>query len=384
MQSSTAVLALLALLVLGTGPVPSSLTPQPVEISTKEPRDGAQLVHADAQGRAVLLDLATLELRKFRNGRFTDPEALQESPLTGGVVRRAARSRDGDAWLLYAPPVLRYLKDGREIPLPRSNWSLESIGFHGDQPVLSARPILTGRERTVGFRASEAPPLIQTLSGDRWQPLLDREKSTGSQAPMARHLDSGMLFATDHRGNLWAAHHYRYRIYKLSPSGRLLETLEVAGGKLPEASITEDQRMAAVEEVLSQAKKEGLATQGMVTMAITSNPAINGIVEGRDGRLYLFLGHGASGLDTPVLDRYDPTRNVLERMPLRLDYQGFVSMAAAREGLLLAGYGTRTGVWILDWETLEASAWTPIAGGTLNGLPLVPPAPPQPPARPTQ
>ena len=361
------VIALLLLL----GSVSVGVVPDSVTVITEEPREGAQWVQADAQGRAVLLlDGVTLEERPFAEGAFRDPEPLTQAAMTHGVVRRAARSRDGSSWVFVAPPGLRYFRGSQEERLAQPDRHVLGIGFHDGQPVVSVSPFLTGRTRPPGFSPPEDLPLVLVYAGDEWETLLERRNLVDEDTEQAQ-LDSYLVFATDARRNLWAAHLYRYRVYQLSPSGKLRLTLEVDEGTPVPDEATDEEREAATEALREAAKAAGLSLEGATIIPTTQKPILDGIVAGLDGNIYLFAS-GVPG-DFPALDRYNPYTNTLERLPLRIDYRGSVSMAAAKDGLLLAGYTVPKGIWMIPWERLESASWKPVEGATADGLPLLPP-----------
>ena len=354
-----------AILFLGASSAPGAETLDVLEVAAEEARRGPQWVQADSQGRVTLLDGEGLTERSFRNGKFGDPNDLKETALVAGVVRSAARSRSGDGWLLYAPPGgLRYFRSDEEQRLPRPDWVVTSVGLHDDRPVLSVKPINPGRLRSPGFREPDTAPLILGLSGDEWETVLERRDLVDDEV----HLDSAMLFATDSKRNLWAAHRYRYRVYQLSPAGKLRFTLEVEGGKPALDQSTDKERAAAMEALKEQARASGMSLKDAVVTPVMQKPTINGLTVGRDGNIYLFLPQASEG--SPALDRYNPYTNTLERLSLRLDYRGGVRMAAAREGLIVAGYSVSTGIWMLPWERLEAAKWEPVEDATGDGLPL--------------
>jgi hypothetical protein len=347
-------------------PPAAGVTPLPVEVVADEPRSGPQWVAADAQGRAVLLDGESRTVRSFKNGVFTDAEALPGSALGHGVIRRAVRSRSGDGWLLFVPPDgLRTLQGDEVERLPPVGWVVNSIGLHGDRPVVSVRPTIPGRVRAPGAGA-ETAPLLLSFSGDGWDPFFERDDLPVD--PDGVDLDSAMLFATDSQRNLWAVHQYRYRAYRFSPTGKLRFLLAVEGGEPARDEADDEERAAARRALAEEARARGLSLEGATLTPVTAKPTINGVVVGRDGNVYFFLPRGLDG--KPALDRYNPYTHAVERTGIQLEYRGHVSLAAAREGLLLAGYNVKSGVWLVPWERLETARWQPVEA-TGDGLPLV-------------
>ena len=60
--------------------------------------------------------------------------------------------------------------------------------------------------------------------------------------------------------------------------------------------------------------------------------------------------------------RYDPVRNVVERVPLALKGSGRFTLAAGKDGLYLAPFQAKNGLWKIPWEALESASWKEIEG----------------------
>lgn len=95
-----------------------------------------------------------------------------------------------------------------------------------------------------------------------------------------------------------------------------------------------------------------------VIEAITSSP---------QGMLYMLVhgeGRGSTGEAKGLaLDRYDPVRAVVERVDLALDkLAGRPSLAASKDGLVLAAGAGDGGRYQVSWEALDAAAWEQVPG----------------------
>lgn len=133
----------------------------------------------------------------------------------------------------------------------------------------------------------------------------------------------------------------------------------------------------AVEELRSElADRAALLGQEKVTITpFTAQPLIQDITEGRDGKIYLYLAPGPFGPE-PLLDRFDPTTQRLERAVLGLDHPGRVTLAAGRDGLWIAAVGAGRALWRIPWLTLQEIGWREVKEAHFDGLPRRPEAAP--------
>ena len=163
---------------------------------------------------------------------------------------------------------------------------------------------------------------------------------------VARHA-SWLAPARD--GKLWAASQYAYRVRRLSPTGRSL--LEITAGKEKKGPAPAPANAAAAAAVrqLEESGKKARFT------AFTEKQVIADVVEGTDRRIYLLVN--ASESSALALDRYDSVLNVLERIPLSLEAAGRVSLAAGKDGLYLAPFNAKHGIWRISWADLESAPW---------------------------
>jgi hypothetical protein len=102
-----------------------------------------------------------------------------------------------------------------------------------------------------------------------------------------------------------------------------------------------------------EVEKNPLAKKS-TAVAITAPEVVHTLTEGRDGNLYLLVT--ANGV--PSLDRFDPVRGVLERVPFAFaEASRIITMAAGRDGLYFAFHRGNGGRYRISWETLESAAW---------------------------
>jgi hypothetical protein len=100
---------------------------------------------------------------------------------------------------------------------------------------------------------------------------------------------------------------------------------------------------------------------------VTAEPLTEALAEGRDGRVYfLVLGQGDGGSEV-ALERFEPASGSLDRAPVAMPDPGRGTMAAGRDGLYIAAYAAKKGIWRLPWEQLEQAAWTPLDAHVSSG-----------------
>ena len=303
---------------------------------------------------------------------------LAPTGVGSGKLRAAAVTSEGRRAVLVLGANLVFFRRHQEVPLPTLPWPPTTAGLLGNHPFVVVDPF---RRFTSSAPTGERPskrPRILRLSGRRWVTLLDAGEDLASGAgdgEMAQRLASHVIVAPGSGSQIWIADQYRYRLRRLSDTGKILELVEI-----PEASEagTVGEASEAMGALRDELEKQGVALEGITVHAVTQSPKLTGALEGPDGRLYLFLPNGGDG--RPALDRWDSTLGRLERLPLALDYEGIVSMAATADQLVLAGFPASQGPWAISWDRLAGAAWTVVDGAYLNGAPLSPvtDGPPQP------
>jgi hypothetical protein len=345
-----------------------AIEPEPLPRGKDEVRwEGAQFVSADKSGNIFFFRADTFEVYPLaRSGVLGKPTQLETSAGSGGLVKQVALGPNGDRWLVRGSRGVRLFVDGKEKPVPPLDWQPLAATFRRDTLVVSLVPF-SNRGIPDSSKVKELP-WLQSLDDDGWTTLATREGP--SLHEMVKHLSwiveayeqDTLTLTADRRGRLWAARRYAYRIQQLKPGGQVLTEFLIDGGKVRKQ---QDSKAVAVQRTDPTANARD-ATQNPTTEKATffpfvAEPVIYGVVAGLDGRLYFLVVPKAGGL---ALDRYDPVRSVLERVPLKWSLADDVTLAAGKDGLYLAPEKYDKGRWRIPWENLNNAAWKKVEGVT--------------------
>jgi hypothetical protein len=242
-------------------------------------------------------------------------------------------------------------------------WPAQSIGFRRDTPIVAVLPLPLGTSAEQARKMGNPPRLVQ-LDKDRWSTFVESQEGT-----MAEILDrepgglndsiaeASVSMVSDRQGRLWLAPRYAYRLERFSPTGRLLSSLLVDGGKVRKKG---DSRGIEIQRKPTQNPSSATrspAQEKASFFPFTAEAVLHGVAEGRDGRLYLLVREAGGGL---AVDRYDAVQALLERVPITARFDGSLTMAAGRDGLYIAAHQARAGRWAISWEALEQAAWKKI------------------------
>jgi hypothetical protein len=340
------------------------LVPEPVTARKGETTlSGPQVLQADRKGRLSILRPATLEVFSVGEGdRLGEPMKLKANAMgRPGPQIGGAMSSNGD-WLVREGPRARLFRDGKEATLEDSGWFLAGLGWLRDDPLVSVEPV-----RTVpGPRIKGDLPLVLRWTGKAWETLVvdvPLPESEDVLDPAARaHRRVEML--GDSKGTLWVANTYRYLVRRYGPSGKLRLTIAVGKDEVQQRK----EAVALQKAFVEGAGKSSLASRkGAVVQAATAKPVTDALAEGRDGRMYFLVHQGGEGGGF-VLDRYDPFRSLLERVPLQLQDVGVMSLVSGKDGLYIAAFSAQRGRWKISWEDLEEAAWKPVKGVKIDNL----------------
>jgi hypothetical protein len=340
------------------------LVPRPLAARKGEaPWEAPQFFQADRKGRISILRPSTLEVFPLgENDRLGEAVKLKANALgRSGPLIDGAMSADGD-WLVREGPRARLFRGGKEVTLEDSGWYLAGLGWLRGDPLLSVEPA-----RTVpGPQPKGPPPLVLRWTGRAWETLLTDVSLPGIDEPLdptARAYRQVELLG-DSKGTLWAANTYRYLVRRFSPSGKLKLKIAVGKGEVQQRK----DASAAQKTFAREVGKSGLARQkGAVIQAATAVPVTDALAEGRDGKMYFLVHQGWEGGDF-ALDRYDTVRSILERVPLRLQNVGVMSMASGKDGLYIAAFSAQRGRWKILWGDIDAAAWKPVNGAKIDDL----------------
>jgi hypothetical protein len=370
----------ISLLLFGSGlffsaafGVAAAIAPVPFPAKASTPEwDGAQFVQADRSGNVFFLRANTFEVYPLtKRGDFAEALRLHPVDERTGYIHSAVLSADGDQWLLYADFSVRRFVDGNEKPLPALKWNPWGVGFLRDTPLVAVipRPLDSIRHLPATM---EVPWLLQ-LDQDGWSPM------TAVQAmDVAGMLKSGKMndaiseraafLKDDKDGKLWVAHQYGYHLQRFSPSGRQLLDIIVDGGtvqrKDKEESHGIEVKLHGDRDNPTEATRDG-RTEKATFFPFTGQHTLLGMAQRLDGCLYLLVRTQGDGV---ALDRYDPTRVALERLPLQLEIGDALTMAAGRNALYLAAGDGRKGRWRIDWDVLDLAHWQKIANARIDDV----------------
>ena len=338
---------------------------------------GSQFLQADRKGRLFLLRGETLEIfplgssGKLGEGKAL-PSANPRSPGGECTVVGAAMSRGGD-WLIQDGAELLVFRGAKEEPVEKLPWFVSAAGFVDDDPVVAGSP------RAVDKAAAGLAPLsgpqgfLAHWSAGHWGtlvPAIDKGKESDPRALMERRM---VRLASASNGHLWMAFDYEHRFREYSPGGRLLTEIVVGRGEARRAEDAESRQKLADDEA-RRMSKEGHRVK---IFEVTAEPATEALAEGRDGRMYFLVLGGGDGESGVALERFDAVNGSLERLPLAMPDPGRGTMAAGRDGLYVAAYSAKRGIWRLTWDDLDQATWTEVEarissgqGGGSQGPPL--------------
>lgn len=328
--------------------------------------DGAQFVRSDRAGNVFLFRGDKLEVYPVsRAGKLGEPVRLQATNEGLGFVRDAVLSPAGDQWLVHADGKVRLFVNGKEKPLPPLSFLPWSVGFLRGTPVVGVmpRPLPSA---VLHLKDIGTVPWFLTLDNDRWQTMVEHSGLSAEAAWKERHkwnewvTNYASSVAPARDGKLWVASQYSYHVRRLSPSGKTL--LEIAAGKDKEETSQRPRENAEAAAVVRQIEVQGGKAQ---FRPFTEKAVIADLVEGNDRAIYLLVH--ASGDTSLALDRYDPVRGVLERIPLALKGNGRLTMAAGKDGLYVAPFRATGGLWRISWATIESAPWKEVEEAKIDG-----------------
>lgn len=332
-----------------------------------------QFLRADARGRLYLLRGDTLAVDLVQpSGKVTSAAKPPAEPVSDErVITDAALSPDGDRWLLLiGHERLAVLKEEKLRALPAPVWVVSALAFTGDGPVVAVLPVqeTSGEEATTPpARASfDKPPLLLGLDEQKgqWQTLVAgkvfERRDSRVPVPLEIRAERASIVTTGAKGSLWLAQQSAYALKQFSRAGKLEASLAVSGGSVQWKDRTEDdwkrlEKSAASSGMKVQRSQLGNLQATRVVRALT--------VDG--SRVYLVI-------ETPAglaLDRWDGVTQSLDRVQLAniTASPSRLSVAAAHDGLYLAGGHLGEPVWRLDWQRLEEAKWKPVPNAVAEG-----------------
>jgi hypothetical protein len=346
---------------------PLRLEPLPKSDSEK-PWKGHQFVAADRAGRLYFLKADTFEVYPLtKAGLLGEPVRLQTISGQNNEVREAVLSPAGDAWLLRVSKGVRLFEDEKEKAVPSLAWAPFAVTFRRSTPMVAVAPLPVRPLQSASKVGSL--PWIQELAGDEWSTFRERKGPPLSEMMKEENwfgkiLEEDPLFLTsDHRGRLWVAHRYAYKVQQFSPGGGLLSEILLDQGKVRKKK---ESQPIEIKPRAADNPKEATHTPSQekgTFYPFTAEAVIQGMVEGRDGRIYFLVVPNSGGA---ALDRYDPARGVVERALLQWKADDDISLAAGKDALYLAPADASRGRWRISWEALDGAKWEKVDGATLE------------------
>ncbi|HEV2855833.1 MAG TPA: hypothetical protein VHC97_23800 [Thermoanaerobaculia bacterium] len=331
---------------------------------------GPQFVQANRAGNVFFLRGDTLEVYPLnKSGVFGEPVRLQSTEVAPGLVHSAVLSPDGDQWLVYTDFSVRRFVDGKEKFLPELEWNPWAVAFLRDSPVIAVIPRSLRRSRKQE-KLVDVPWFLK-LAGDKWSSMADLDRESLAKLRQNGALNDAIaenaVFLTgDREGKLWAARQYAYHVQRFSPGGRLLLDITVDGGTVKKKKESKgiEIKLHGEGDNPTEATRNP-RSETATYFPFTAEPVLLSLAAGRDGCLYLLVRTAEGGM---ALDRYDPVRSVLERVPLTLKASGMFTTAAGRDALYLASWQGKDGRWRISWDTLEQARWKAVENAEVQGL----------------
>jgi hypothetical protein len=360
---------LLALTWMAWPQAATAIEPEPLPKSDAAPTWAAQqFVQADRAGNVYFFRADTFAVyRLTKEKTLGEPARLETAVDRPGTIYNAVMSLSGDRWLVQDSRSARLFVEGKEQPVPPLPYKPWSVALLRDTPLVAVVPLpIAGRN--VDIQKLGEPPWFLRLGRDQWEPVVTLkglsvpellEKNLLNQAIA----ENGAFMTGDRQGRLWVARQYAYHVQRMTASGRVLLDITVDGGKVRKPQDSKGIEIAfkgSTDATQAPRQEKGTYT------AFTAPSIIEAITEGQDGRMYLFV-HTADG--STALDRYDPGRAVLERIPLSLKLKDQrPSLAAGRDGLYLAAWSGDGGRWRISWDRLDQARWKKVEGSKIDGI----------------
>lgn len=344
---------------------------EPQALPSSRVWEGPQFVQADGLGHVFFLRPDHFEIYPLtKSGHLGEPIRLQASGASAGFVREAAMSRAGDRWLLLSGTAVRLFVDGKEKIVPPLDWKPWSLTLVRDVPVVAVAPFPMGG-RTVDPKRVGTPPWLLRLDADQWSQTLELKgvsvsdllENGGLNDAIAKN---SVVMTEDRKGRLWAARQYAYRVQRFSSSGRLLLEITVDKGEVRKKENDRGIEVRLHDGVQNPTEaSQNPRTEKGTYFPFTGERVVYGITEGRDGRIYFLISATSGGA---ALDRYDPGRNLLERIPLSVKLKETFSLASGKDALYLAPWNTDGGRWKISWDELEIAPWKTVKGARIDGF----------------
>lgn len=327
---------------------------------------GMQSIHATEKGRVYLLRSGTLEVYPLDGAdKLGEPTKLKSSGADSPASVRVAAMGEPEEWLFLGSN-LRWVVDGKEVPLGPLNQVPLSVTLAGGKPVALLSAIQFRRDKVE--IPSELPSLAR-WDGDEWQPLVVESIADPDPSSMKALNARDSVLASDSKGELWRAQIYEPRVSHYSASGKLRLEWTTEKGKTVQASDAQVDRTRRELERVSRGMG-GRADAPVARKSFevnTAQPLQRALTVARDGTVYLLI-RDPEKQQSSRLRRWDPLRRVLDEVALPIDIPGRATMALGTEGLHIAHFNAADGRYFIPQETLDAARWRAVRDVEIDGI----------------
>ncbi len=337
-----------------------------------ENNQALQFMQADTEGRVFLLHGDNLQIDQILpSGKTVVAHAA--APAGGAAaadwVADAAMSPDGGAWLLECAPDghLSLLQGDERRQVPAVGWMVSALTYTRSGPVVAVVPARDTQRNAAApsnFKdpAWDAPPLLMQYDDQGWRTLVtqsprrfEQGKSTDVPSPgsfLKTKAERDTRLAAGRDGAIWVGQQNAYALKMYSAAGIAKESVTVGGGQVRWAERSEDEWQAMEK----RAQAEGIKLDRAAVGASQAVRVVRGMTA-QGNRVYLVV-ETSQGL---AVDCWDHTTQQLNRVLLGEIPSGmrYLSVAAGRSGLYLAGRGLGEPVWEISWDQLD-ERWKPV------------------------
>lgn len=337
--------------------------------NSTEAWDALQVVQADRNGKAFLLRVGTLQVYPVsRRDGLGSPSDLAPAPSveTPRRIRDAAMGSSSGDWAMFSGiNEVREFRGGEERKVPPPGWQVAAVAWPTRGVLVSVLPVeVTDTE--INVQARDAAPVLLREGDAAWDTVASEASTVegkGKAALENLRWRTESRLAPGAKGSVWLALQAAYRVRRYGFDGKLIDDLVVGDGK-PRFV---DRPAKEMEEIEAAVKAHGGTFDASMVSAQRAERVIAGMTGAPDGRLYLIVQSKDSAGSGLVLDRFDPDRDVLERVGLADIEGGRFFLAPAKDALFVVAANGAGGRWYLEWDELENAKWTVVPKATHNG-----------------
>jgi|HubBroStandDraft_3_1064219.scaffolds.fasta_scaffold00245_10 hypothetical protein len=343
-----------------------------VEAPSLKNSGATQFLAADTKGHPWLLRGDTLEV--FRLGgdaSFDHRVGKLACSLSSGSAYAAAMDPGGSTWAVSSLDDLSLCDFTQERhPAGFDAWVVSSLTYSRSGPLVVVAGI--GPPSVGGVRFKTKEPRVFGLVDGRWQPVAWAPIVALTEMPAdpmnllaETKARDDSLICTAPKDAIWLASWNSYRLQKLSATVKPAREIVVGTGKVEWQKLDQKEQ----EREARGREAQGAALHPAFALGTAApRPVVRALLCGREGVLYLVV----STDDGLALDRFDPSRNVLERVLLdgaRVS-SGPMTAALGADQLWLGGRFAGDGLWRISLNELAAAHWKPVQGVRADGQPV--------------